>query len=420
MVAAPSSRLQQADDLKLAKKFEETISSYKAILAEEGTSEDLLREKEYALSQLGQLYRDLHLSQELADLIRSSRPFMLTIAKAKTAKLTRSLIDYFGAIPNCLPLQIELCKENIEWCVQEKRLFLKQALETRLVALYLDNKMYHESLSLISMLLKELKRLDDKMVLVEVQLLESRVCHALRNFPKARAALTSARTSANSIYCPPLLQAALDMQSGILHAEEKDYKTAYSYFYETFEGFSSQEDPKAILALKYMLLCKIMLNLTEDVHSIVGGKVALKYAGVEIDAMKAVAHAHKNRNLQEFETTLATYTNELNNDPIIRTQLAALYDTLLEQNLVRIIEPFSRVEISHIADMVKLPTQQVEAKLSQMILDKKFHGILDQGAGCLIVFEELEEDKTYEAAVETLKQVDKVVSSLYQKAAKLS
>jgi 26S proteasome regulatory subunit N6 len=110
----------------------------------------------------------------------------------------------------------------------------------------------------------------------------------------------------------------------------------------------------------------------------------------------------------------------LNDDPIIRNQLAALYDTLLEQNLVRIIEPFSRVEISHIADMVKLPTQQVEAKLSQMILDKKFHGILDQGAGCLIVFDEPEEDKTYESAVETLKQVDKVVSSLYQKAAKLS
>lgn len=121
--------------------------------------------------------------------------------------------------------------------------------------------MYHESLNLIAQLLKELKRLDDKMVLVEVQLLESRVCHALRNLPKAKAALTSARTSANSIYCPPLLQASLDMQSGILHAEDKDYKTAYSYFFETFEGFSSQEDPKAVLALKYMLLCKIMLNM---------------------------------------------------------------------------------------------------------------------------------------------------------------
>ena len=70
--------------------------------------------------------------------------------------------------------------------MEEKRIFLKQSLETRLVALYLDHKMYHDSLNLISQLLKELKRLDDKMVLVEVQLLESRVCHALRNLPKSR------------------------------------------------------------------------------------------------------------------------------------------------------------------------------------------------------------------------------------------
>ncbi|KAI8149472.1 PCI domain-containing protein [Fennellomyces sp. T-0311] len=416
----PTQRLVQAEELKNAKQIEQAIALYHSVLSEQSSSDELLKEQEYALIHLGQLYRDLGLAQELAQLIRSSRSFMGSIAKAKTAKLIRTLIDYFGGIPNCLPLQIDVCKETIAWSVEEKRIFLKQSLETRLVALYLDNKMYHESLSLISQLLKELKRLDDKMVLVEVQLLESRVCHALRNLPKARAALTSARTSANAIYCPPLLQAALDMQSGVLHSEEKDYKTAYSYFFEAFEGYSSQDDPKAVLSLKYMLLCKIMLNLPEDIHSILGGKVALRYSGADIEAMKAVANAHQNRNLQEFETTLATYTNELNDDPIIRTQLAALYDTLLEQNLVRIIEPFSRVEISHIADVVKLPTQQVENKLSQMILDKAFHGILDQGAGCLIVFEEPEEDKTYESAIETLKQVDKVVSSLYQKAAKLS
>lgn len=118
----------------------------------------------------------------------------------------------------------------------------------------------------------------------------------------------------------------------------------------------------------------------EDIHSILSGKVALRYSGADIEAMKAVASAHQNRNLQEFETALATYTAgslnasarcdiathcqllELNGDPIIRSQLAALYDTLLEQNLVRIIEPFSRVEISHIAEVVKLPTQQVENK----------------------------------------------------------
>lgn len=53
---------------------------------------------------------------------------------------------------------------------------------------------------------------------------------------------------------------------------------------------------------------------------------------------------------------------ELGNDPIIRNHLTALYDSLLEQNLLRIVEPFSKVEISHVATLVKLPTAQVEAK----------------------------------------------------------
>ena len=91
----------------------------------------------------------------------------------------------------------------------------------------IDSGNYREASALIETLLRELKRLDDKMILTEVHLLESRVNHATVNFPKARAALTSARTAANSIYCPPLLQASLDLQSGVLHAEEKDYKTGW-------------------------------------------------------------------------------------------------------------------------------------------------------------------------------------------------
>ena len=61
----------------------------------------------------------------------------------------------------------------------------------------------------------------------------------------------------------------------------------------------------------------------------------------------------------------------------------------------------------------------VERKLSQMILDKKIHGILDQGTNCLEVFEPGDIDKTYEAALSTITQTSSVVDSLFKRAQKI-
>jgi len=77
------------------------------------------------------------------------------------------------------------------------------------------------------------------------------------------------------------------------------------------------------------------------------------------------------------------------------------------------------VEIAYVAEQVKQGRQEVETKLSQMILDKVFHGVLDQGRGCLLVFDVAQTDNSYGAAIETLDQVGKVVDSLYAKMVKI-
>jgi len=55
-----------------------------------------------------------------------------------------------------------------------------------------------------------------------------------------------------------------------------------------------------------------------------------------------------------------------------------------------------------------------------MILDKKLHGILDQGLGILVVFEESQSDKTYDHAVSTVRELSGVVDRLYTKAKRLA
>lgn len=163
-----------------------------------------------------------------------------------------------------------------------------------------------------------------------------------------------------------------------------------------------------------------MLGQSDDVNQIISGKLAITYSGRDIDAMKAVAEASHKRSLANFQEALKTYEHELKDDKIVKAHLGTLYDTMLEQNLCRIIEPYSRVQVVYIAEQINLPIHQVEKKLSQMILDKKVTGILDQGEGVLIVFEEAVIDKTYEAALETITSMGKVVDTLYQKAKKLS
>jgi 26S proteasome regulatory subunit N6 len=443
-----------------------------------GTDAEIARVKEAAIGALGDAYVKLADARALADLLPQLRDYFAAIPKAKTAKIVRGIIDQIAKVPDSTDLQVcgcffegvlgvwslvagstrsarknaaatarsfapppppkqttktpqtlnpqpqrtqvAVCKEQAEWARAEKRTFLRQRIELRLAALHLARGEYPAALAILGTLNSEVKKLDDKLLLVDIHLLESKVHHAVRNVPKARAALTAARTAANAIYVPVALQAEIDTQSGVLHAEERDYKTGYSYFFEAFEQFSALGDPAAVPALKYMLLCKVMLHEAGDVPALIAAKAGLRYAGPAVDAMRAVAAAHQERSLQAFQDALDAYPTELAGDAVVHAHLKALYGTLLEQNLSRIIEPFSRVEIARVAELIKLPAAEVEAKLSQMILDKKLLGTLDQGAGCLELFEAPAGDAVFPAARDIIESLGGVVDTLFTRSQRVA
>ncbi len=354
------------------------------------------------------------------------------LARAKTARLVRHLLGAFDKVAEgkracpeertaVKALQMVLVKDLLQWASRDKRAYLRQSLECRLADLYLENRLYSEALALVGSILRELKQMDDKLTLIEVHLLECRIYFALRNGPKAKAALTAARSNANAVYCPPALQAALDMQSALVHADDADFKTAISYFIEALDSYAAEGDCRGSTALKYMMLCKIMMGQADEIDSLVNGKVGQRYAlESDVAAMKAVGDAHKNKSLAQFEAALSAFPEQLGTDAMVHAHFTSLYDDLLQQNLLLIAAPYSRVQIAHVAAQIGLPLPVIEAKLSMMILDKKLKAIIDQNEQCLVLIDEPASDKTLAYSLQAIKSLESVVDSLYRKASLLS
>ncbi|KAK6060260.1 PCI domain protein [Cooperia oncophora] len=381
-----------------------------------------IKKKEESIMELGNMLAKNKQTEELRKMIEQTRPFLVSLGKAKAAKLVRNLVDL------CLMIDDQNC--TFKFILFDFQCFdLKTILSS--LSDFEQSRIYRRRWIDAHLLVKSMlfnpicdfrnEKLDISDSFVECELQRAKAFYHLGNIGRARASLTGARTTANAIYVQPRMQAALDLQSGVLHAaDEKDFKTAFSYFYEAFEGYDSVDEKSlALLSLKYMLLCKVMLDVPDDVNTLLTGKLALKYSGSDLDAMRAIAAAAKKRSLADFNTAFGAYPQELQMDPVVRKHFNSLSERMLEKDLCRIIEPYSYVQIDHIANSIGIDREKVEKKLSQMILDRKFSGSLHQGDGMLIVYDVSPPDVTYETALKTIHAMGEVVDALYQRASKL-
>lgn len=162
-----------------------------------------------------------------------------------------------------------------------------------------------------------------------------------------------------------------------------------------------------------------MLKQSDECKNIVQGKLALKYQGRPIDAILAVAKAHIEGTVIKFKQILIEFKDELSEDPIIQAHIDSLYDDLLEANLLKIVESYSCVQISRIAELIELDATQVEKKLSQMILDETLSGVLSQGEGVLKLYQKDQRDETFALVLDFIEEMGGVVDSLYKKGSSL-
>lgn len=397
---------------------EKSADVFEKMLLNERSDDAAVKIKEKCIYRLGRLHTENKDMSAIMNLMRKNSDFFGTIPKARTAKIVRTILNIVSSIPDSVDIQMNLCQDLVKWCEAEKRTFLKQRIEAKYSNLLWLKNEPTKALAIVDPLLTELKKLDDKQMLTEVHLTESRIYHALENIPKSKASLTGARSAASSIYVVPLLQAELDEQSGILCCEENDNTTAFSYFQEAYDAYDSCKDARAVVVLKYMSLAKVLNDMPKEVASLMSSKMGLKHAGVELEAMMAISKAVSARSLEDFEEAVKVHKDQLETDDLIKHHLASLYEKMFESNLVKIITPFSSVEIEHVAKLINMPIPRVERKLSQMILDHKITGILDQGRGILEIFEEKSEDESFARGMEIIGNMTGVVETLMNRGKK--
>ena len=371
----------------------------------------------WAITTLSQLYLSnqsldqyYSLILEVKDVKNANNTFLMKITDKLVSKLKKRK-DLFEKTK-------DICNQLVDHCLKENNISMKSRIETRLAEIYFINGHFSQSLDLCNKIVFDLKRYEDNLGLIKLQLLQSQIYFKTKGYSKAKASLTGVKTLVTKVYIEPKLQANIDMHAGVIAAQEKDFNLAFSYFFEAFDVFNIpniKKKNKARRNLLYMILCKIMSGKLDEINNIVLNKNTREYLGKEVEALRAIEAAVKESSIKILQEQIQKYKDILSEDDFIMMHLQNLNNELLEKNLIKIIKPYSVVEIDFVTKTIGLSYDEVLYTLRKMILDKKINGILDQGKGSLILYEESIQNPYLEKTLETFKNLEKVVESLDKK-----
>lgn len=391
-----------------------------AILRNEDESSE---NREAALMELAARYTQAKRGDQVLELIEFGKK-LAGNNKLGLARILKKLLDLVSANDDKFKdIELQTCQNILDWSVKENKAFLKFKLQLRLAGILFEKGEYRRSRELLEAVLKEAKTVDDKQLLIEGHLLESKLIYMTKNWPKAKAALTACRSAANAVYVAPLLQADIETTAGMIHLAERDLQIAYSYFYEGFEAFHQNgQKNRAAANFQYLMLCRIMMDNVDEALNLVNGRYGVLYANDNkiTKTMLQILDAYKEKNLVKLADILMANKSDIEEDKIISSQIDILYDQLLEKNIIKLITPYSKVEIGYLAVKLSIPAEKVERKICEMILDEKLRGSIDQENGILIIYEDAKKNELFENSLDILKNIDSAVDSLFERANKLA
>ncbi|CAG8449053.1 7101_t:CDS:10 [Acaulospora colombiana] len=239
---------------------------------------------------------------------------------------------------------------------KNERLWVKTNL--KLAKLWLDRKEYTRLNRILRQLHASCQKddgTDDQRKgthLLEIFALEIQMYTETKNNKKLKA-LYQQCLHVKSAIPHPRIMGVIRECGGKMHMGEKEWDKAQTDFFESFKNYDEAGSPQRIQVLKYK-------------------------NDPQIVAMTNLVSAYQRKEIREFEKILRDNRATIMDDPFIRTYIDDVLKNIRTQVLLRLIKPYTRIEIPFVSKQLNIPAQDVEDLLVGLVLDQKIKGRIDQ------------------------------------------
>jgi len=307
------------------------------------------------------------------------------VTRNHSEKSINSILDYISTSQ-----QMELLQNFYETTLdalrdaKNERLWFKTM--SKLGKLYFDRGEYNR----LARILKQLRQscqtddgeddLKKGTQLLEVYALEIQMYTAQKNNKKLKT-LYDQSLHIKSAIPHPLILGVIRECGGKMHLREGEFEKAHTDFFEAFKNYDESGSPRRTTCLKYLVLANMLMK--SGINPFDSQEAKPYKNDVEILAMTNLVNAYQNNDINEFEKILKVNRQTIMNDPFIREHIEDLLRNIRTQVLIKLIKPYTRIQIGFISGELNIEPHDVESLLVSCILDATIKGRIDQVSGVL-------------------------------------
>jgi len=157
---------------------------------------------------------------------------------------------------------------------------------------------------------------------------------------------------------------------------ERQWDRASEDFFESFRNYDEAGSQQRIQVLKYLVLANMLTG--SEVNPFDSQETKPYKNDSQIKAMTDLVDAYQRREVHTAEKILKENRSTIMDDAFIRSYIGELLRSLRTQYLIDLIKPYTRLELSFLAQQLNVDKDEVEELLVGLILEGKVEGRIDQ------------------------------------------